>query len=82
MGDSFNVSNQKISQKNGWNRHSAFHKRNLKNGSNLSQGGISMKYLYKHSGKYVDFESYENYDLEIVTPKIRGGLILQGEKRV
>lgn len=81
MGDPFNISNQNISQKTGWNRHSAFHKRNIKNGSNLSQGGINMKYLYKRSGKYVDFESHENLDLEIVTPQIRG-LILQGEKRV
>ena len=40
-----------------------------------------MKYLYKHSGSSVDFESHENLDLEIVTPKFGGRLILQGENK-
>ena len=40
-----------------------------------------MKYLYKKSVNTMDFESNENIDVEIVTPKIRGGLILQGENK-
>lgn len=32
-----------------------------------------MKYLYRQSGSSVDFESHENLDLEIVTPKFGGG---------
>lgn len=32
-----------------------------------------MKYLYKKSVNTMDFESNENIDVEIVTPKIRGG---------
>lgn len=40
-----------------------------------------MKYLYKQSGRSMGFEFNENLDVEIVTPRIRGGLVLQGENK-
>ena len=41
-----------------------------------------MKYLYKQPVSSVDFESHENLDLEIVTPKIRGGYSFKEKIRV
>ncbi len=40
-----------------------------------------MKYLYKHSRDSVGFKNPENLNVEIVTPTIRGGLIIQGENK-